>query len=760
MSPALEADWMGLALGLARERTTLPLARAARVFMRDRGWIEFGYARAEDHARERFGRSGRWVRDLSSLAEAVEELPELGEAITGEDGGSPIGRVVALMVGRVATPRTIADWISLARTLPVRELRAKVRAARESASAPIAPDTDWIARDAAPIVPDSGWTTPAVATHTAAGIDCGPEALAPDSGPDVAGGTWRMNFSPSPRSSIASSADSLDAAAVSGAGECFPGSGFDVAEETGRMAISSSPRTSIAASADSLDAAVMSGSVVGECFPIPGSDVADEARRTRFGPAPSGLAPSDPAPSGATGSSSSACGPPESPELEERCTIRLALPAPVLAALNEARDLHSALCGGDTGLAAFIEALAGETLAGPCEPLPDNDPRPRRRSQEEREADLARVSGNWEFLLGVSDPQRLGAEVRETLLDVDRLCDEAASSARDADALVRALIRLEDEIERRLGQILATMSDTLALRGLSFAGVGHYAEQRLGISRTTAEDRARLARALRGLPVVQAAYEDGRIGFQAASLICRILAGGSADPRLQAGWVEHAEETTIKRLRDEMRLRSREKVAHPTVRAASPVDDATWHRSLERSPGDAIARVAEYGLLSLGDTCRTVIIPMRLPADLAAEFLDALSTVRQSLEQHARSAAAAGLAQWSDPDVPASFRAARAFSIRCGFVPEWVALLAMIEDFVATWDDPRQSPQRDADRIYIRDGWRCSAPGCTSRRNLEEHHVQYRSRGGCRGEAPLALVWRMGRYGRGGMFECERRSGR
>ena len=695
VDPALDADWMGLSLCFARERTTLPLARAARVFVRDRGWIEFGYVRIEDHAREQFGRSGRWVRDLASLAEAVEKLPELEEAITGDDGGPPIGRVVALAVGRVATSMTSAEWIALARSLPVREFRDRVRVARESASAPIAPDT--------------------------------------------------------------------------------------------------SPRVSIAASADSLNAAAVSCSGVGDRFPFSGSDAADEATRAGFGPAPS-----DSAPSCATGSDSVAVDSTDDPETQERCTIRFALPAPVVAALDEARDLHGAICGGDTGLAPLIEALAAETLSGPCETLYDDDPRRRRCSREAREAYLARASENWEFLRRVSNPDQLLEEVRETLLDIDRLCDEAASNARDAEALVRALTHLEDEIEIRLGQVLAMMTDIGALKGLSFAGVGHYAEQRLGISRTTAEDRTRLARALRNLPIVRTAYEHGTIGFQAASLICRILAGGSAEPRMQAGWVRHAERTTIKRLRDEMRLTSRERVAQPNAMASSPADDTTWHRSLARRPGDAIARVAEYGLLSLEDRCRTVIIPMRLPADLAAEFLDALSTVRRSLENQAKGMDienaiseitpefAPGSAKLfaSEPalEPPASLRAARAFSIRCGSVPDWVAMLAMIEDFVATWDDPQQSPERDADAIYIRDGWRCSAPGCTSRRNLEEHHVQYRSRGGtdemsnrvclcrfhhqrgehgdllkCQGEAPVGLIWHMGRYGKGGGYMNERR---
>ena len=100
----------------------------------------------------------------------------------------------------------------------------------------------------------------------------------------------------------------------------------------------------------------------------------------------------------------------------------------------------------------------------------------------------------------------------------------------------------------------------------------------------------------------------------------------------------------------------------------------------------------------------------------------------------------------------------------------WVGVLALLEDYACTWDDPSGIPKRHSDAVYVRDGWRCAAPACTARRNLEDHHVIYRSRGGdvnalsnrvclcrfhhqmgehggmarCRGQAPLDLTWRLG----------------
>jgi hypothetical protein len=137
---------------------------------------------------------------------------------------------------------------------------------------------------------------------------------------------------------------------------------------------------------------------------------------------------------------------------------------------------------------------------------------------------------------------------------------------------------------------------------------------------------------------------------------------------------------------------------------------------------------------------------------------------------------------WPDPDAPPSLLAARTFSTRCRRTPGWVGLLELLEAFAETWDGPEPGRRRRAETVYARHGWRCAAPGCSSRRNLEDHHLVYRSRGGgdqpsnrlclcrfhhalgehghlasCRGEAPLGVLWVLGREGVGGAFRNERR---
>ena len=58
--------------------------------------------------------------------------------------------------------------------------------------------------------------------------------------------------------------------------------------------------------------------------------------------------------------------------------------------------------------------------------------------------------------------------------------------------------------------------------------------------------------------------------------------------------------------------------------------------------------------------------------------------------------------------------------------PRWSALERVLQHVITYWE----ATPRHRDPIFARDGWRCAVPGCSSRRNLHDHHLHYRSRGG------------------------------
>ena len=675
---ARAADAAALALRAALDGLVAPLARAASQFVRLRGWTQFGHARLDDHARERFGRSGRWVRDLAVLGESIERSPVLGAALTGADGGRPLGRVAALLIARAANHGDIDGWIRIARCESVRDLRAELRRA---------------------------------------GAGC----------------------------------DGTDPSAAAGA-------------------------------TSSQDALIGDDPVV-----------TDWRRRSDDAETPVGG---------------------EDPD-GDRVLLRLPLPLPVRAAFDEALDLYRAVEGRDASVTSFVEALTGEARATrPLDTGPFVSPLIHGQDQGAVERVLRRSSASWASL----PPPAEGREpldlegIEDSLVRFRDLAKAAGHGDAPAiDHQICALIALENEVESRLSALLAEMGDRGIWATLMFAGVGHYAEERLGLSRSRAGDRVRLARALRALPRLAAACAGGKVSAEAAAIVHRLIGGAPFDAATEEDWIRHAACATVNRLREEARAMGRaagaqdaagdEGAAGARDAPVRPLTDEAWQASLRREAGTATSRVLALGRRAAGleraaerdraaepDVFQLlpaepdVFLALRLPARVAMEFVGCIEAARSDLE------VAAAATPWDEPwdiaDPTPSQLVARIEFIRGRRLPMWVGLLAILEDFTLTWDQDAGAPAGRDDAIFIRDGWRCTAPGCTSRRHLEDHHVVYRSRGGgnghgnrvtlcrfhhqrgehgglmsVRGAAPLGLTWRLGAPGVASRYRNERRIG-
>lgn len=485
----------------------------------------------------------------------------------------------------------------------------------------------------------------------------------------------------------------------------------------------------------------------------------------------------------------------EDPEQEAEETgvlVRLVVPEPVRVAFEEGLELHRAIEGGQATVTSFVEALVGEAASGG--PLPFDAERVglgRAAATKVVEEALARSTGGW---AGLSWSAPGGGELDRVSRILGRLraLERRAGVGGAADLLeqLREAVALEDEIERAFGRLLAEMGDMRAWQRLRFSGVGHYGQERLGLPRRTAEARAALARAVRSHPVLREAYEGGRIGAEAAGLLLRVLkraGAGRPEEKLEEAWVRRAEEVTIKRLRDEVRAVGLGRFVGGkdgrTRLTPTPLPDEAWYSSIERRAGLARRRVALLGSLAALGQSADVFLRLRLPERLASELLASIEAARAELSRQAEQ-----MPWWEEGPAesppPGSVRAARSFSSRCLRSPAWVGLLALLERYVEVWDDARAQPERRHESLYSRAGWRCEAPACTARRNLELHHIVYRSRGGsddptnllclcrfhhglgehgelasCRGTAPLGVVWRLGRADCARWYFNERRLG-
>lgn len=257
-----------------------------------------------------------------------------------------------------------------------------------------------------------------------------------------------------------------------------------------------------------------------------------------------------------------------------------------------------------------------------------------------------------------------------------------------------------------------------AHRALGFARLGDYTRERLGVSPREIQSAAHVVQRLAELPMIAASFDRGALPWtqvrlistgKAAALVAveRRLSDVPAlndayrdgrvswlqtltllpviNERHAAAWVVRAREVTLRRLTDEVRWALDEQERRrPFAWMAPPPHDARLDGA-SAEPSDTLQMRAHW----TAERCDGAIA-LCAPQSVAVIFRAAIEAFR--------------------PPGEAS----------------WTGLLALLDHVRAEW----LAQPRHRDPIFARDGWRCTVPACSSRRNLHDHHVRYRSRGG------------------------------
>jgi hypothetical protein len=171
-----------------------------------------------------------------------------------------------------------------------------------------------------------------------------------------------------------------------------------------------------------------------------------------------------------------------------------------------------------------------------------------------------------------------------------------------------------------------------------------------------------------------AAYREGTLSWLRALAILPVVNDETA-----AAWIARAQAVTVRRLVDEVEWVVEQRAATGSPAVASPPAPGTplvlperQMRAHDASPPPD-AEVVFYAPASVAVLLRDVTAAFRPPGE-----------------------------------------------------PPWRGFERLIDHVHAEW--PRLPRHRDP--IFARDGWRCAVPACTARRNLHDHHLLYRSRGG------------------------------
>jgi hypothetical protein len=263
----------------------------------------------------------------------------------------------------------------------------------------------------------------------------------------------------------------------------------------------------------------------------------------------------------------------------------------------------------------------------------------------------------------------------------EALPDDVATLARGADccdphtldARLRAAARAMRRIDWQMGRLLRLFLDCRLYLLLGFPTAARYVRERLGISIRKARLLVALERKTWDSPALMDAYRAGELSSLRALTIAPVVS-----ERHGAAWVARAGEVTLRRLGDE-------------VAWALDVQDASVAFAWPVPPAPGAALMAPpVQMRAWQDEMPRGEIRFRGPASVVALFRSALAACREPC------------------------------------TPEWIGLVRLLVHVKREWDRLPRHP----DPVFARDGGRCAVPACRSRRNLHDHHLVFRSRGG------------------------------
>lgn len=143
-----------------------------------------------------------------------------------------------------------------------------------------------------------------------------------------------------------------------------------------------------------------------------------------------------------------------------------------------------------------------------------------------------------------------------------------AAFVRKLDELFVAVARGRGAIDIAIGERLDALSIADRSMDLSFASVGDYAREKLGIAASTAEKMARLARALRDRPLLREAVRSGEVSVRQAEAVLPVAHGEA-----EAEWVARARCQTVRALKAAVKRGGEPEEEFKRVQFAVPPQD-------------------------------------------------------------------------------------------------------------------------------------------------------------------------------------------
>jgi len=364
--------------------------------------------------------------------------------------------------------------------------------------------------------------------------------------------------------------------------------------------------------------------------------------------------------------------------------LRIECPGRIRSLWRHACELASRVAGEPLSAWRAAEAIAAEGIAARPMGISIADRvmaallRLARRRPPGDRASVDTAAVDLEATLAPSDDEAVAADTTRPLTSLPETSDPAV-----IDAHLVATMQILRTVEPRIGRLLRVLVDHHLYRVLGFRSLDAYVRERLGLSTRKVWALVRIERAIRRAAPFAKAYEEGRLSWVRTLTLLPVVDRATVD-----AWLTRSDAVTVRRLHDEVGF----------VLDRRDLDGQ--FSSLQPPPVDAVLGVqigARPGATNVVTKAGTDSIEI---ADSEVRFAGPVSVtalVRDALDVFAVSGE-----------------------------PRWRALERLLLRVITDWE----AEPSHRDPVFARDAWRCTVPGCTSRRNLHDHHVRFRSRGG------------------------------
>ena len=393
-------------------------------------------------------------------------------------------------------------------------------------------------------------------------------------------------------------------------------------------------------------------------------------------------------------------------------------------------------------------------------------------AEETENAEATPDEGRLPWRTRTEEAEPPSAELPPALCSLVEGVDDA--DPFELDVRLRRALSLEQRLEARLGPWLSKVWTRPVYRALGHRTRDDYARERLGMDPTRARALVRLERSIAGRVALERAYRSGALSWVKASTLAPLAT--EDDPPLLEEWVAWAGKVTVRRLRDDVEEALTLAETDPQAFRRGAGLPAEAHREI----GATLRETERDSPTPLGSLepflDREIGAMATAPEDEAVERR-VWAMAKGRYDQGPTNAApdeTCGVSFVGSPETVQLFSAVlstvrRRLGAETGRLPTpGQALAAMLDHALESWGalDERVAKRH---RVFARDGWRCTAPGCTSLRNLHDHHIRFRSAGGsdnlanrttlcafhhlrgihagllhCVGSAPDGLRWEMG----------------